>query len=223
MAPAGAVRGTKANRTRRRILQAGAHELVAHGYAGASLRRIAEGAQLQLGSLYFHFETKDQLMLEVLRDAVDFALEQLHLAIAHAGPATTSGDRIRAAISAHVQTLHASGDRGAAVANGPQTFPAEIRRRYAAQVRRYTQVWDDLLAAAQDDGTIDPRLDRRTLRELLISAMNGTVGSRPRDAAALDRTAQTLSTLLLDGHASPSRDSRIAGRTALPTAGRSSS
>jgi AcrR family transcriptional regulator len=197
MATAGAVRETKASRTRRRILQAAAHELVERGYTGASLRRIAEGAELQLGSLYFHFETKDQLMLEVLRDAVDFALEQLNLAIAQAGPAAPTGDRIRAAIAAHIQTLHSSGDRGAAGAHGPQTFPAEIRRRYAAQVRRYTQVWDELLAAAQDSRTIDPRLDRRALRELLMSAMNGTVGRRPRDTAALDRTAETLSTLLL--------------------------
>jgi AcrR family transcriptional regulator len=211
MARTGAARETKATRTRRRILQAGAHELVERGYAGASLRRIAERAELQLGSLYFHFETKDQLMLEVLRDAVDFALEQLHLAIAQAGPAATPGDRIRAAIAAHIQTLHSAGDRGAAVANGPQTFPAEIRRRYAAQVRRYTQVWDELLAAAQGAGMIDPRLDRRALLELLVSAMNGTVGRRPRDTAALGRAAETLSTLLLGGHRTDA-DAATAGR-----------
>jgi AcrR family transcriptional regulator len=197
MATTEAVRETKATRTRRRILHAAAHELVERGYAGASLRRIAEGAGLQLGSLYFHFETKDELMLEVLRDAVDFALEQLNLAVAHAGPAATPGDRVEVAITAHIQTLHSAGDRGAAVANGPKTFPAEVRRRYVAQVRRYTQAWDELLAAAQDDGTIDPGLDRRALRELLMSAMNGTVSRRPRDTAALAQAAETLSALLL--------------------------
>ncbi|MHB8690069.1 MAG: TetR/AcrR family transcriptional regulator [Solirubrobacteraceae bacterium] len=197
MATAGTARESKATRTRRRILQAAAHELVERGYAGASLRRIAEGAELQLGSLYFHFETKDQLMLEVLRDAVDFALEQLNLAIAQAGPAAPTGDRIRAAIAAHIQTLHSAGDRGAAVANGPRTFPAEVRRRYVAQVRRYTQAWDELLAAAQDDGTIDGGLDRRAVRELLMWAMNGTVSRRPRDTATLAQAAETLSALLL--------------------------
>ena len=38
---------------------------------GEALRRIAEGAGLQLGSLYFHFATKDELLTEVMRDAVD--------------------------------------------------------------------------------------------------------------------------------------------------------
>jgi AcrR family transcriptional regulator len=197
MVTLGPVRETKAARTRRRILQAAAHELVERGYDGASLRRVADGAGLQLGSLYFHFETKEQLMLEVLRDSVDFALEQLRLAIDQAGPAASPGDRIRAAITVHIHTLHASGDRGAAVANGPQSFPVEIRRRYATQVARYTRVWDQLLAVAQDDGAIDPSLDARILRELLISAMNGTATTPRRDTATLNRAADTLVALLV--------------------------
>jgi AcrR family transcriptional regulator len=197
MATTGTARETKAARTRRRILLAAAHELVEHGYAGASLRRVADGAGLQLGSLYFHFETKEQLMLEVLRDSVDFALEQLRLAVDRAGPAASPGDRIRVAITAHIHTLHASGDRGAAVANGPRTFPAEIRRRYTTQVRRYTRVWDQLLRSAQHDGSIDPTLDRRVLRELLISAMNGTATKGPRDTTTLDLAAHTLAALLI--------------------------
>ena len=203
--PATAVRETKATRTRRRILRAAAHELVEHGYAGASLRRIADGAGLQLGSLYFHFEAKERLMLEVLRDSVDFALDQLRRALAQTGDSASPGDRIRAAITAHLRTLNAAGDRGAAVANGPQTFPPPVRRLYATQVRRYTRVWDDLLARAQADGTVDPRLDRRALRELVIAAMNGTVRTRPRDTAELDQAAETLGALLLAGAA---RDQR---------------
>jgi hypothetical protein len=115
------------------------------------------------------------------------------------GPAAGSRDRLRAAIAAHIRTLQASGDRGAAVANGPRAFPAELRRRYSAQVRRYTRVWDEVLTAAQRDGAIDRSLDLRSLRELVISAMNGTAVAGPRDAAGLDRAAQTLGTLLL-GH-----------------------
>jgi AcrR family transcriptional regulator len=190
------VRETKAARTRRRILAAAAHELVEHGYAGASLRRVADGAGLQLGSLYFHFETKEQLMLEVLRDSIDFALDQLRTAVDRAEPATTAA-RITAAITAHIDTLHASGDRGAAVANGPETFPPSLRALYAAQVRRYTRVWDELLTAAQRDGTVSPSLDRRALRELVIGAMNGTVRTRSGDKARLDDAALTLSALLL--------------------------
>jgi AcrR family transcriptional regulator len=190
-------RETKAARTRRRILRSAAHELVEHGYGGASLRRIADGAELQLGSLYFHFATKDDLMREVLRDAVDFALAQLQQAIDQLGPAAAPGERISAAIGAHIHTLHAAGDRGAAVANGPRTFPSEMRRRYGTQVRRYTRVWDELITTAQRDGAIDPDLDYHALRELLMSAMNGTLSAGTRDPTTLELAAQTLAALIL--------------------------
>ena len=68
---------TKAVRTRQRILASAAREFAARGFDGTSLRQVAAGADLTLGSLYFHFATKADLVAEVLRDAVDFALARL--------------------------------------------------------------------------------------------------------------------------------------------------
>jgi AcrR family transcriptional regulator len=188
---------TKAARTRRRILDAAARELVTHGYSGASLRRIAAGAGLQPGSLYFHFQTKEELTLAVLHEGIAFALAQVKAAIAALGPDAPARDRVEAAIAAHIRSLHAAGECGAAVARSTDTLPPALRRRYAQDARRYTGLWNDLLATAQRSGEIDAELDLRALRDLIFSAMNGTLGQRDRSPRQLERSARTLARLLL--------------------------
>jgi AcrR family transcriptional regulator len=105
---------TKAARTRRRILAAAAAELTQHGYAATSLRRIAEAAGLQLGSLYFHFTTKDELLTEVMRDAVDTTLSRIAAALVALPATATPADRLTTAITVHLAALHESHDRGVA-------------------------------------------------------------------------------------------------------------
>ncbi|KUN00468.1 hypothetical protein AQI95_34815 [Streptomyces yokosukanensis] len=55
----------RSERTRRKLIQAGARQFNEHGYASATLGRIAADTGLTKGALYFHFASK-----EVLADAV---------------------------------------------------------------------------------------------------------------------------------------------------------
>ncbi|MGW2342270.1 TetR family transcriptional regulator [Streptomyces sp. NPDC001661] len=58
----------RAARTRETILRAAATEFTRHGYAGASLARIAARADVSLGALTFHFSSKAELVQDVLRE-----------------------------------------------------------------------------------------------------------------------------------------------------------
>ncbi|MEV1086182.1 ScbR family autoregulator-binding transcription factor [Streptomyces sp. NPDC050211] len=51
----------RSQRTRRRLVAAGAQLFDRRGYAGATLGQIAQAAGLTKGALYFHFASKDQL------------------------------------------------------------------------------------------------------------------------------------------------------------------
>ena len=185
---------TKAVRTRRRILAAAASELTQHGYAATSLRRIAEAAGLQLGSLYFHFTTKDELITEVMCDAVDTTLSRIAAALA-ALPATASAaDRLTTAISVHLTALHESHDRGAAVLGlvGSTTGASAGARAHA---RRYLQSWLPLVEDAQQAEALPTDLDPASVGDLLVGALNSTMGSHPSspsDVSALIHTAVGL-------------------------------
>ncbi|MFD5769903.1 ScbR family autoregulator-binding transcription factor [Streptomyces sp. NPDC127049] len=54
-------------RTRAAILRAGAEVFAELGFAGASVSKITRRANLTLGALYFHFESKEQLAREIVR------------------------------------------------------------------------------------------------------------------------------------------------------------
>lgn len=168
---------TKAARTRTRILDAAAATLAEQGYAGASLTRIAAESGLKAGSLYFHFDSKDALVGEVLREGV--ARTEAHVRArldaldADARPAT----RLATAIAAHVELLHELGDYAVAVTRVIDDVPPAVRLRHNRRNRAYGELWLELLYAARGAGAIadvDPRIARR----LLYAAMNGAAHAR---------------------------------------------
>ena len=63
--------------TRQSLLTAGKKEFLAHGYKGASLRRICADAGVTTGALYFFFDNKADLFAEIVRRPLE---EFSHLA-----------------------------------------------------------------------------------------------------------------------------------------------
>jgi AcrR family transcriptional regulator len=58
--------------TRGAILAAAATEFAARGFAGASVDDIAAGAGFNKAMIYYHFESKKELYLEIIRDVFRF-------------------------------------------------------------------------------------------------------------------------------------------------------
>lgn len=187
---------TKAARTRRRILDVAAREFAVHGYGGASLRRIADAAGLKVGSLYFHFTTKDELVTATLVDGVESARAALVAAIKAVPDSATPGARLRAAVLGHLEALHASDDRAAAVVRMVETLPEHLRVAHSEHERRFARVWLDVLKRGQRDGAVRTDVNLRVLRDLVVGALNSTSTMNPgaiRDHAAV---ADAITTLL---------------------------
>ena len=56
---------------RQRLLLAGKEEFLAHGFAGASLRKICSSAGVTTGALYFFFANKEDLFHEIVREPME--------------------------------------------------------------------------------------------------------------------------------------------------------
>jgi AcrR family transcriptional regulator len=65
----GRPRRDQADAARRRILDAALRVFIAHGFAAASMEGIAREARVAKLTLYRHFETKEQLFVQVARRA----------------------------------------------------------------------------------------------------------------------------------------------------------
>jgi AcrR family transcriptional regulator len=71
---------TKSARTRRRILDAAAEVFSEQGY-GARLSDIADRAAMKTGSLYYHFDSREDLVAEVLALGIDGSWDQVASAL----------------------------------------------------------------------------------------------------------------------------------------------
>lgn len=186
---------SKAARTRRRILDVSAREFAENGYGGASLRRIAAAANLKVGSLYFHFRTKDELVVATLVDGVESARDALVRAIESAPADSTALDRLRAAIRGHLDALHTSDDRAAAVVRMVETLPPHLRAAHTEHERRFARVWQDVLTRGRLAGVVRTDVNQRILRDLVIGALNSTSTNNPaanKDLAAITETVLVL-------------------------------
>lgn len=69
-------------RTRQQLLDAAAGVFARKGFAGASVEEIAESAGYSTGALYFNFDSKEQLFLDLLAERRSRAVERQAAAVA---------------------------------------------------------------------------------------------------------------------------------------------
>ena len=99
-------RGSKAARTRAKILAAALAQFREHGYDGATMRDIAKAADMSLGAAYYHFASKDALVLAYYRDSVSRRREMVQARFAETDDL---GERLRALFHLHHEAVR--GDR----------------------------------------------------------------------------------------------------------------
>lgn len=160
--------------TRRTIMDRTAHLLVKKGYGETSLRDIANACEMKAGSLYYHFESKDVLIEEVLSQGVMRVDTAVRTALAKAA-AQDPLARIHLAMEIHLETLHDASDYGSAHIRCFAHMPPKIRRRLRDVRRRYETIWTTLLKEAQETGEIAGDLDMETLKFAIIGMMNWTL------------------------------------------------
>lgn len=78
----GRTRAAIREETRRRLLDAAAEVFVERGFAGASLESISKRAGYTRGAFHWHFSSKDELLLAVLRDRLAKRIESTDAAVA---------------------------------------------------------------------------------------------------------------------------------------------
>jgi AcrR family transcriptional regulator len=203
---------TKSARTRQRILDAAAKVFREQGYAHARLSDIAEQAGIQTGSLYYHFDSRDDLVDEILRLGIETAWQHVRDALAEL-PAATPLERLAAAIRAHTTAVLEIGDYASAQARIVGQIPPEVRKRHMGDQRRYGEYWNELLEAAVAAGEIRPDIDLFVVRMLAFGAMNWTAEwYRPRAGTSADVIADQAVAFLLNGLTPAARSSRTPNR-----------
>src|SRR3954452_9195181 len=145
----GGARGqqTKSERTRQRILDAAAEVLAEHGYAEARLADIAARAGMQAGSLYYHFDSRDELVGEILRLGIENSWDLVAAAVARLPRTSSPLDRLATAIRAHTRSIVGFSSYASAQARIVSQLPTDLASAHRKDMRAYGAYWHEMFEA----------------------------------------------------------------------------
>jgi len=189
----------RAGETRKRILDAAAKLFRESGYAAVSLRSIADAADMKAGSVYYHFKSKEEIVLEVL----DLGIERVHSAVDGVFSARDSfhsvSSLIEGAITAHLKTLLEHTDYTSANVRIYGQVPENIRIDALTVRRRYETLWDSILDYAAEKKALKESVNPRLFRLMLIGTLNATLEWFDPEKGSVDDLARSYSAILLNG------------------------
>ena len=158
--------------SRRQILEVAARLFRREGYAATTLRAIAAECGMKAGSLYYHFASKDELMLEVLEIGVQRVFDAVRAATGALPPDAGLTLTLRSAIEAHLRGLLLAHDFTSANIRIFGQVPPEVRQAHRGLRQRYEAYWHELLAGLQRRGQIAAGRNLRHAVFFLFGAMN---------------------------------------------------
>lgn len=144
---------------RQEILRTSARLFQQQGYDATSMNDIAAALKLSKGGLYHHFQSKDEILFDLMNHAMDITEERV-LRPAKAVP--DPEERLRTLIRLHISVVLSERDREITVMlheNHPLS-PA-LRKRINARKKDYVHFLENLIAEVQrargSKATVTPR------------------------------------------------------------------
>ncbi|MFI4974145.1 MAG: TetR/AcrR family transcriptional regulator [Caulobacterales bacterium] len=190
---------SKSQITRGLILEAAAGLFRQKGYAAVSLRDIAEAVGMKTGSLYYHFDSKESLVEEILTLGTQGAFEASRTAVDALGPEADPVDKLEAVFRAHTQFLHEEANFASANLKILQQVPPAIRERHVQQDREYGQFVAAIIDEIEETRGLAPGVDGSTLRMLCFGALNWSISWYHPQGRSPAQIADQLMTLVRRG------------------------
>jgi len=163
--PVPAVRTPRADSRLPQLLDQAARLFRAQGFQGTSVRDIVRAVDMLPGSLYYHFATKEDLLAAVYAEGVRRISARVRAAIASQ---REPWRRLESACVAHLEAILQDDDYAQVVIRvRPSDVPAADRRLIALR-----DEYEALLAKLVQDLPLPRGVDRRTLRLMLLGALN---------------------------------------------------
>lgn len=151
------------------VLTAAAKLFREHGVAGASIRAIADAADVLPGSVTYRYATKEALVVALMQRAVADISSRVFEAIEVSSDPV---ERLRLAMRVHLRTLLDGDDAVFVLLFDWQRLSPESRAALAHERRRYDSIWDGLICAAAASGQLVDGLDLSLVRKFAFGAAN---------------------------------------------------
>jgi TetR/AcrR family transcriptional regulator, cholesterol catabolism regulator len=166
--------GPKSEKSRDLILLSAARLFYRQGFSATTLRQIASLAKIKAGSIYYYFDSKEDLLDEVLDRGLRHVFESVKKAVKQAGT-ESQRRRIGRAIEAHLVALLETSDFTSANIRIYGQLPEHLKKPHRPLRRAYAKYWDRLFLDARRAGELRADIEIIPLRIFVIGALNWTI------------------------------------------------
>jgi AcrR family transcriptional regulator len=185
--------------TRERILLEAARLFRHHGYAATTLREVADASGIKAGSIYYHFESKDQILGEVLDRGIQVVADAVKQRVDALPAGVTARQRLAAAIEGHLWGLLHHGDFTSANIRIYGQIPPAAKNRHRKIRRDYADYWDGLLEDALKRGELRSDTSTAMVRLFVIGALNWTVEWHNPQKGSFQDFVKQITSIVFDG------------------------
>lgn len=185
--------------TRERILLEAARLFRHHGYAATTLREVADAAGVKAGSIYYHFESKEQILGEVLDKGITIVIDAVRTRIEALPTNSTWRDRIAAGINAHLWGMLHHGDFTSANIRIYGQIPDSAKDHHRVVRRAYSDYWDRLFESALASGELRQDTNTAMIRLFVIGALNWTVEWYNPQRGSFEDFSRQITAIVFDG------------------------
>jgi len=178
------------------ILEAAAQIFRQKGYHATSMRDIAGAVNLQKASLYHHVRNKQEILLNLLDQALELLIECLSAVMELSLP---PDERLRQAIHCYLGILTEKVDLASVLLLEHRSLEPRYHARHIPRRDRFERLWRDLIQEGADAGlfcTTNATLAARSL----LGVLNWTImWFKPSGSLTIDQIAEHISILFLNG------------------------
>jgi AcrR family transcriptional regulator len=182
--------------TRDELVETAAQVFRQKGYHGASMDDIAKAVNLRKASLYHHFTSKQEILLEILDRALQLLLEKIS---AITSQNISPDKKLRLMIRQYLQILAENVDLAAVLLFEHRALERKQHIRHIPNRDKFESLWKDAIAEGVEKKIFkcdDPPMAVRAL----LGQMNWTITwFSPDGGKTIEQIADDYANLMLNG------------------------
>lgn len=182
----------------REIYETAARLFAERGYYATRMEDIAAALDMQKGSLYYYFASKEELLAKLVEGNIGIALDVLQTIITENTPPSLKFSR---AITAHLRVFQEHADIYTIYNSEKLSAITPQTADLADQLGRgYEKLWISLLTEGIAAGEFRPDLDIPIVMKAIMGMCNSTlIWFKPGKRLTIEETAEIFTRLLLVG------------------------
>ncbi len=157
--------------TRDEILDAAAQIFRQKGYHATSMQDIANAVKLQKASLYYHVNSKQEILLMILDRALDILIARMQEVMAMP---LSPEEKLRQAMIAYFQIMLEQRDLASVLLLEYRSLEPEFRQRHIPRRDHYEHLWRELLNEGKNQRIFHVS-DIALAARFLLGVMNWTI------------------------------------------------